>query len=141
MIIREYSQVEIASRQIDTACQIFLSGEDSFAALTLAGAGEEILGKILSKRGLQNSLESSAEAFALIKEIHTGTKPDQSESIKVLNRARNGAKHVTLSKSDAIQMDPKFEADNMIHRAISNYAKVTKTYTQQMIAFLNVVRL
>ena len=51
MVIRDYPPIEIATRQIDTACRIFISGEDFVSALTLAGAGEEVLGKVLAGRG------------------------------------------------------------------------------------------
>lgn len=141
MIIRDYYKTDIATAQIDMACRIFLAGEDYFSALTLAGAGEEILGKILFKRGHPNAVEKDAETFALIKEIHTGHKPDQKESRDVLNRARNEAKHFSVSgqDKDPIQVDPESEADGMIHRAISNDHMVTGTYTEQMLEFLDAV--
>ena len=137
VIIREYSQIEIAVKQIDTACRIFITGEDFFSALTLAGAGEEILGKVLSVQGRQNSVENFAAAFALIKEIQTSHRPDQTESIKALNKARNHAKHIDQSGSMSVQMDPEFEAENMLHRAINNFAMLTGNFTDDMLAFLN----
>ena len=42
---------------LDDALSLFLKGKSFVSALTLAGAAEEILGKALSHRGQQNSVE------------------------------------------------------------------------------------
>jgi hypothetical protein len=51
------SKSEIAKRQIETACGIFLSGGDFLAVVTLAGAAEEILGNLLKRAGKANSMD------------------------------------------------------------------------------------
>jgi hypothetical protein len=51
MHIRSFANIDIAVRQIDTAIELLLDGKDSFSVLTLAGAGEEILGRLLERAG------------------------------------------------------------------------------------------
>ena len=88
----QISKLEVASQQLNVAIRLFLEG-DYLSSLTLAGAAEEILGK-LSKR--------AGEPLA-IEEIVTyhwhDTDPVLSDTERrkviseVLNRGRNQAKH------------------------------------------------
>ena len=43
------SNLDVAERQLERAIALFLDEEDYVSALTLAGAAEEILGKLLNK--------------------------------------------------------------------------------------------
>ena len=44
-------KTEIARHQIDTAIDLFLEDKDFISALTLAGVGEELTGKLIERAG------------------------------------------------------------------------------------------
>ena len=51
MPLQTYDKRSIALEQIETALRLYREGNDFFSVITLAGAAEEIYGKILSSRG------------------------------------------------------------------------------------------
>ena len=55
------SNLDIAERQLERAIVLFLDDKDYVSALTLAGAAEEILGKLLNKAGKEHWLDSITE--------------------------------------------------------------------------------
>src|SRR5436309_1178779 len=87
---------EVARLQLVEAIRLFV--EDKFlAALTLAGAAEEILGKLLARRGELPIVKRSAQAIAELRDqIGLSVMNGKSEG-KVIddwNAARNTAKHL-----------------------------------------------
>jgi len=44
-----FDRLQLAVEQLDVAIELFRSGRSDVAALTLAGAAEEILGKMLTR--------------------------------------------------------------------------------------------
>jgi len=52
VITETLSNLEIAKRQLDRSISLFFDERDYFSSLTLAGAVEEILGKILNHGGV-----------------------------------------------------------------------------------------
>ncbi len=66
MTVAKYTSLskrEIAESQLRTATNFYLTGKEYPSALTLAGASEEILGKILVEKGELPTLEISFEDF------------------------------------------------------------------------------
>ncbi len=47
----DVSKLDIATRQLKRALEFFLDDNDLICSITLAGAAEEILGKLLEKQG------------------------------------------------------------------------------------------
>ena len=87
----------IARIQLETALRLFKEQRDLFSVVTLAGASEEILGKLLCARGIDNSLESLKKAAVAIHE-HLFSEPlDPKDIANRANRARNRLKHVSES--------------------------------------------
>ena len=87
-----YSRLDLASVQLDKAIALFLDGEH-LCALTLAGAAEEILGKLTNAAGNVHALEAIASDM-VPKLALQGVFTDAKEVYRHLNHARNGAKHV-----------------------------------------------
>ena len=79
------NKVDLATEQLDAAISL-LEGRSFAAALTLAGAAEETLGKALSHNGQQNSLELKYEVMETILTMRNQTKED---FIRDENRALN----------------------------------------------------
>jgi hypothetical protein len=83
---------DIALAEIRRAIQLFRKA-DYVCAATLAGAAEEILGRIAKKRAGHNALDGK-EAFAEgMAELFSVPTPDKAKVRAVMNRVRNECKH------------------------------------------------
>lgn len=112
-----YEQIALAVEQLDVAVDLFLSCRSDVAALTLAGAAEEILGVALNKRGLGNALQMD-HAFEAVWSPF-GKAPDGWKSYRdAENYARNAAKH--LKEDMQLTADLRRAAQAMIVRASLN---------------------
>ncbi len=111
---------DIALAQIRRAIQLFRKS-DFVCAATLAGAAEEILGRIAKKRSGNNALdgeEAMAEGLAELLNVAT---PDKATIRSVVNRARNECKHNDSGENGWISADFEYEAQCLIDRAIRNW--------------------
>jgi len=126
--VLEYYQ--LAEVQIETAIDLFNEG-NFICAITLAGAGEEILGKLLPP-----STEIALES--LTKKVSSLAPELSPKQIKddYLNIVRNSLKHV---KEDICEqdIDLRLHAIQYIARACVNYVTLRDTLTTKMIAFSN----
>lgn len=86
------TKLELAVHQLDVAIRLFLDG-DYLSSLTLAGAAEEILGKLCERAGKPVAVE------AIIAFHWNSTDPALTEKerrkilLEVLNSGRNAVKH------------------------------------------------
>jgi len=123
----QVSKLDIAKRQLETAIDLHFTGGDYLAVITLAGAAEEILGKLLQRQGDRAMIDDLVE---LDREL-TGGRPFE-EIRKEANGARNSLKHANDPSEDQVTIDPG-EAIAMLARAIVNYAWLTKSATPSML--------
>ena len=86
------TKLEIASRQLDTAMRLFLEG-DYLSSLTLAGAAEEILGRLCERAGKTVSAEAVAAFHFTDTDSALTDKERRQVLFEVMNRPRNEAKH------------------------------------------------
>jgi len=123
----EISKLEIARIQVEEAITLFID-EKFLCALTLAGAAEEILSRLLNARGQPSAMEQSAEAVLNTKRI-TGLSGLAEVTDKGLfkgwNAARNIAKHHNANESEIVVMNLFDEAFWMIRRALANAASLS----------------
>jgi len=124
------SKPEIAKSQIETAIYLFFNREDPFSVLTLAGAGEEILGNLLSRSNEKNILAMMSEAAA-----HRGYNLDSKAIANLVNAARNALKHAKKGGEDRLDFDPE-GAVVMLMRASVNYQLLQGNLTDDMDQFL-----
>jgi hypothetical protein len=122
------SKPDIAKRQVETACALFLCGGDYLSVVTLAGAAEEILGSLLRRAGKSHMLD---HLVTLDREL--GRAREFKEVSDEVNRARNALKHACDASEDQVEIAPG-EADAMLVRAIANYVVLTDDATEQMVA-------
>ena len=94
---------------------------DPISALTLAGAADEILGRMVARKGRMPRIESNAEFLGSIFEWAGRPRPGRSELIKIENRVRNELKHQDDGRNTAIEADFVFEAEEMLLRCLFNY--------------------
>ena len=119
---------EIAKRQINTAIELFLSKQDYLSVVTLAGAGEEILGKLLARTSKKCMVDYLKE---LDKRLSGG------RDFKIVNQEingfRNSLKHANNENEDEIDVAESQEhAIAMITRALTNYAMFESDLSTQM---------
>ena len=107
----EIHKFQIAKVQLDDAILCFIE-EKYISSLTLAGASEEILGKLseryCDKKSSYNSLMDLLENKLPNKKVK-------------INLSRNALKHADNKNEDEIEFFPEVEAMIMILRAINNY--------------------
>ncbi len=139
MELKKYEKNDISCSLLEKALSIYEEGDNYFAALHLAAASEEILGKYLQAKGLQTSLESEKEALIVIKEKLFKEKMPEKEAINFLNKAKNAIKHMNVNDSNdkSVVMDPKEDAETMLERAITNWWRLGQELTPSMKKFWN----
>ncbi|PVZ68965.1 hypothetical protein [Pelagibaculum spongiae] len=112
---------QAALTQLLTALELF-SQENYISTVTLAGAAEEILGKLASR---ENTSKSAFEGLA--QNLHNNHPQHEVKAIKArLNQSRNALKHATSIDEDVFSINPRLEAISMICRALTNYLTLKK---------------
>lgn len=72
---------------------IYFNGTDYASVITLAGAADEIFGRLIVANGKENSFESIKKAVSAIHQKLYGEDIDPSQIAERVNRARNSLKH------------------------------------------------
>jgi hypothetical protein len=129
-MIYRVGKIEAAVDQLDWAIKLFLEHKAYVAAITLAGAAEEILGKAVS----------SESAFLKLREslsIEYGI-PGPILSKEYLNKAKNWLKHWTALKDEEyIDIELETQAIQYIVRAVMNLATHDRTATSETPRFFS----
>jgi len=134
MTKKALSNIQVAERQLTMALRIYFEDQDYVSAITLAGAAEEILGKILMKSDSPNAMDMYISAMHNVDEIFGGEPSDEKEYRKELNRIRNTMKHMAVD--GVIIDDIKYESQVMIDRAITNWRALNRPLSPSMEEFL-----
>jgi len=124
------SKREIAERQIELALELFFDNKDSLGVITLAGAGEEILGKLLKRDGKKAMVD---HICSLDKKL-TGNGRDVKVVNQEINGIRNALKHANDPNEDEIEIDSG-HAEAMLARAVVNYTLFFEEATPLMLKF------
>lgn len=119
--IRAYYREDLALAQLETALRLYFEGTDFASVITLAGAADEIFGKLLAASGKDNSLASLQKAVIAIHEKLNGGPISHGEVADRANRARNNLKHWDPGDPLVVKFDLPQEANDMLNRAIDNY--------------------
>jgi len=126
------TKLEVAEHQLERAICLFLDESDYVRAITLAGASEEILGKLLEKEGKEHALENIVKScLAVGKAIYNEIWRSQEFAV-VANYFRNGLKHYTDGKPITI---PREAAIEILDRAIDNFWALTGRESANMRRF------
>lgn len=130
------SKREVAAHQLECALRLFLDENDYVCAITLAGASEEILGKLLEQSGQDHALGSFVKAcIAIGKNIHGEEWPPKL-FVTMANEFRDSLKHITDGQVVTV---PKEAAVEILDRAIENYRLLTADETPLMRRFMEEV--
>lgn len=135
MAIRADYLDDLALQQLETALRLFNEEEDFASVITLAGAADEIFGKLLADNGRDNALENLKKAVAEIHQHLYGEPIDPREIANRANHAKNSLKHWDPGQPLIVKLDLAQEAKDMLSRAIDNYWALKETLTPAMKQF------
>ena len=122
MHYKKLAKLEIAERQLFHSVELYLTGEHLVSAITLAGAAEEILGKLVTRSGKPNALEEKVESLCKMFEVVFKEPANRKDFIELRNKARNELKHI--GNSESVELNLEDEAVKLLNRAIKNYKKL-----------------
>lgn len=135
MTLRAYYRRDLALAQLETALRLFGERKDLASVITLAGAADEIFGKLLTISGGESSLASLTKAVAAIHKHLYGEPGDPTQIASRANLARNSLKHWHKGDPEIIKFDLEVEARDMLNRAIDNYWNLEQELSPSMEAF------
>jgi hypothetical protein len=105
-------KIDVALEQLDWSIKLFIDHKQYVAAITLAGAAEEILGKLVGEKASVSELTKklSLESGIEEKEVRDGH----------LNKARNWFKHCDSATNVTIDLELEVVTIQYIVRAMAN---------------------
>ena len=121
---------EIAKRQIETALDLFFLQGDISSIITLAGAGEEILGNLLRRTGKPCMMDHLIDYDKCLTVTGRAPKIVHEE----VNGIRNSMKHANNPLEDELEVDSE-HAVAMLTRAVTNYVSLEGSLTPPMRKF------
>jgi len=133
--VNTYDKRDIALRQLETALSLFANGHDLFSVITLAGAAEEIYGRLLIEAGRTSALDDLTVAATRIYQLLSNAEIGAKHFAERANRARNSLKHHTAGHTTAVTLDLRVEAVDLLDRAITNYWRLEGSLTDAMKRF------
>ena len=115
-----YRRVDLAIRQLETALRLFLDNVCLPSTITLAGAAEEVFGRMAARSGAKPVLERFYESAAEVHRALYSEDLDKKIFIDGENLARNALKHLRKDGDDTIVIDLEDAACWMLVRALDN---------------------
>lgn len=135
MAVENHNRLDMARRQLDTALSLYFQGNDHFSVITLAGAADEIFGKVLRAQGQAPRLEELSKTVAEIYKRLFGSEIAARTVADRANLARNALKHWDDGQSLDVEFDVLKEAKDMVERSIANYWALFGDLTPSMERF------
>lgn len=129
------TKLEVAEHQVERALRL-LEENEYVCAITLAGAAEEILGKLLEKQGKEHALGSFVKTCVATGKIAYNENWSRKDFAEMANSFRNDLKHYTDGQAITI---PREAAVEILDRAIENFYALTGRATPNMRRFMEEV--
>jgi hypothetical protein len=114
-------KLEAASRQLDTAIELYFADDDPIAIHTLAAAASQVTLDLLTASGMED------QVLGLVDPGH------KKEFLRLWNEAQNHFKHADRDPLVVLDYDPE-RAELQLLIAVMRYA-VLATRTESMVAF------
>ena len=121
MATARLTKFQVAEQQLTKAIELFCA-HDPLPAITLAGAAEEILGKLVKDNGGATALEEEIKDRCELYQTVFGRSGDPKVFANLMNNPRNELKHRVSGAPVELNLDE--EAVNLIQRAIDNFLKL-----------------
>ena len=122
--IKLYKKQEIAMQYFNLALREYVSGDNLFAVINLAGVSEEMLGKIVSINNNVSALERTQKWLRSWYTITGKDTPPNKDLNRHLLKVKNGIKHINGEGDLEIEFDIGREAKEIIRRAIENFNQI-----------------
>lgn len=138
MSVKTYSRFELAENQLTAAIGLFVSGGDRFSVISLAGAADVILSRLVINSGKENFTETM-----LRREVERGGNSSTRETYgKGINDTLfiNQLKHMDDDDEGFIDMEPEECALAAILKALANYVVLADPQKDIVLAFKAWVR-
>jgi hypothetical protein len=119
-------KLDIARRQIEVAAELFFAERDFIAVITLVGAAEEILGKLIQRKGEIAMLEHLTK----LEELAGGHSSEM--KIQEINGICKTLKHTNDASKDEIEVEES-DAFAMLSRAVASYVVLNGQETPIMV--------
>lgn len=123
------SKIEIGTRQLSTAIDLYLQNGDLVSVVTLAGAADEILGKLVKLQAENSALDDLVDRLCKMHEAVFQETVNPKKFAELRNRARNEFKHISSGVPFGTNLEQ--EARSMIRRAIENYRKLRPGFVEK----------
>ena len=115
--VADHDHLSAAQWQLLQALRLYEEGEDYYSVITLAGAAEEIFGTLSRKMDLGNALDRLTATLPMLAKRFFQQELATHEAAASVNSAKNWLKH---DGEDQLSFDARFEAEDMLERAIHN---------------------
>lgn len=135
MTSETHNRIDLAVEQLDVALGLFLEQRSYVAALTLAGAAEEILGKALQFKGAENIVQYRFKALAPVHDVFHREPLVWKDFVNDENHPRNSAKHFDSPTKPTVDLDLENAALWMLVRACANFDRLNLPRTERMHEF------
>lgn len=119
MSTAKINKLEIATSQLQHGISLFLEERELISAITLAGAAEEIFGKLAAQAGLIPALTRRTESARSLHKHLWKSDPGVKPFVDIKNKTRNELKHLVSGTSIEINLEE--EAMRLLDRAVENY--------------------
>lgn len=127
---RDYSKIEVALYQLEKAIELFIEGNDYISCITLAGASEEITGRMVQRSGNMSFLDLVREYYKDHPNIDTSKK-----FYNLARQTRNALKHFN-DEDETIVYVSRLEAMQYVQAAVVNYMSTQFIYTRKIEEFI-----
>jgi len=129
-------KLEVATRQLDTAITLFLSGGEPCSIITLAAASEEVLGNYVDGNWVAenpgNMFNRMFEA-AKARGLHFQNKTEFSQNL--VNITKNALKHANRPDEQYVLLDPEETVVRLFHAVVNYQLGSRQPYTEPMNQF------
>jgi hypothetical protein len=131
---RDYSKTEVALYQVEKAIELYIEGNDYISCITLAGASEEITGRMVQRNGQKHFLERLKEYYKNSPEVDTSDK-----FYNWARQTRNALKHFN-NESETHVYVCKLEAQQYVQAAVVNYIETGSIFTKKIVEFIELCK-
>lgn len=139
MTVQTYSRMQLAENQLETAIGLFVSGRDRFSVITLAGAADVILSRLVLNLGKENFTDVMIRKHSeecITKETRACGGSKINETLHI-----NDLKHMDAGEDGYVIMDIEECALAAILKALANCVQIVGHERDYIKAFLAWVRL
>jgi len=133
MSVKTYTRFELAENQLTSAIGLFVSGRDRFSVMTLAGAADVLLSRLVMNQGRENFTQLLAKSET----EKAGTPVAVAAHGRAINDLLfiNQLKHMDDGDDAFIDLDPEECALAAISKALVNYVALAGDQKDIVLAF------